>query len=94
MSLLMDVSDYIRRYGTASLSELSQQLRVSPDEIPAAAEVLRQKGRVARRRVLPDCMGSTCSGGGCSCAEAEPAASGKRTPVTVYAWIDKPAAAR
>lgn len=54
MSLLMDVSDYIRRYGTASLSELSQQLRVSPDEIQAAAEVLRQKGRVARRRVLPE----------------------------------------
>lgn len=61
MSLLMDMSGYLRRYGSATLEELARHFQTADDTIETAADVLRQKGRVARRRVLPQCTSGSAA---------------------------------
>lgn len=84
MSLLMDIQDYLRRYGTATQLELAQQLRTTPEMVEMVAETLRTKGKVRFTKVLPACASGACSR---SCSEAPTPAAGKRVPVRVYEWI-------
>lgn len=93
MSLLMDMSGYLRCYGSATLEELARHFQTADDTIETAADVLRQKGRVARRRVLPQCTSGECGSGGCGpngCGSSGAHAGGRR-PVTVYVWLDRAA---
>lgn len=82
MSLLMDVRDYLRRYGSATQGELAQQFRTTPEMVDMMAETLRAKGRVRFGRVMPS---GGCGCGGCSCAAS---GQGKKASVRVYEWIE------
>ena len=84
MSLLMDIQDYLRRYGTATQPELAQQFRTTFEMVEMVAETLRTKGQVRFTKVLPACASGACSG---SCAQAPKHDEGKRVPVRVYEWI-------
>lgn len=65
MSLLMDIQDYLRRYGTATQLELAQQLRTTPEMVEMMAETLRAKGKVRFTKTMPACMSGACSGSCC-----------------------------
>ena len=80
MSLLMDIQDYLRRYGTATQPELAQQFEM----VEMVAETLRTKGKVRFTKTMPACVSGACSG---SCAQAPKHDEGKRVPVRVYEWI-------
>lgn len=84
MSLLMDIQDYLRRYGTATQLELAHQLRTTPEMVEMVAETLRTKGKVRFTKTMPACVSGACSG---SCAQAPKHDEGKRVPVRVYEWI-------
>lgn len=84
MSLLMDIQDYLRRYGTATQPELAQQFRTTFEMVEMVAETLRTKGKVRFRKTMPSCVSGACSG---SCAQAPKHEEGKRVPVRVYEWI-------
>lgn len=84
MSLLMDIQDYLRRYGTATQPELAQQFRTTFEMVEMVAETLRTKGKVRFKKTMPACMSGACSG---SCCDTPTAAAGKRVPVRVYEWI-------
>ena len=45
MSLLMDIQDYLRRYGTATQPELAQQFGTTSEMVEMVAETLRAKGK-------------------------------------------------
>ena len=53
MSLLMDIQDYLHRYGTATQLELAQQLRTTPEMVEMMAETLRAKGKVRFTKTMP-----------------------------------------
>ena len=76
MSLLMDIQDYLHRYGTATQLELAQQLRTTPEMVEMMA--------VRFTKTMPACVSGACSG---SCAQAPKHDEGKRVPVRVYEWI-------
>lgn len=84
MSLLMDIQDYLRRYGTATQLELAQQFRTTPEMVEMVAETLRTKGKVRFTKTMPACVSGACSG---SCAQTPKHDEGKRVPVRVYEWI-------
>lgn len=84
MSLLMDIQDYLRRYGTATQPELAQQFRTTPKLVEMVAETLRTKGKVRFTKTMPSCVSGACSG---SCAQTPKHDEGKRVPVRVYEWI-------
>ena len=84
MSLLMDIQDYLRRYGTATQPELAQQFRTTFEMVEMVMETLRTKGKVRFTKVLPACASGACSG---SCCDTPTIAAGKRVPVRVYEWI-------
>lgn len=84
MSLLMDIQDYLRRYGTATQPELAQQFRTTFEMVEMVAETLRTKGKVRFMKTMPSCVSGACSG---SCAQATKLDEGKRVPVRVYEWI-------
>lgn len=50
MSLLMDIQDYLRRYGTATQPELAQQFRTTFEMVEMVMKTLRTKGKVGSRR--------------------------------------------
>ena len=84
MSLLMDIQDYLRRYGTLPLV-LKVSITISTFEmVEMVMETLRTKGKVRFTKVLPACASGACSG---SCAQAPKLDEGKRVPVRVYEWI-------
>lgn len=85
MSLLLDVQNYLRRYGSATQPELAQQLRTSPEVIQMMVETLRAKGKVRMSRVMPSCMSASCGGSCCKPVEQQ---SVRRTAVMLYQWID------
>lgn len=84
MSLLMDVSGYLKRYGSATEAELVRHFQCTPERMSMMTETLRNKGRIRLRRVLPACTGSVCSG---TCCGAVASGSDRRAPVNVYEWI-------
>lgn len=84
MSLLMDIQEYLRRYGTATQPELAQQFRTTFEMVEMMAETLRTKGKVRFKKTMPSCVSGACSG---SCAQAPKHDEGKRVPVRVYEWI-------
>lgn len=84
MSLLMDIQDYLRRYGTATQPELAQQFRTTFEMVEMVAESLRTKGKVRFTKTMPTCTSGACSG---SCCDTPTTAAGKRVPVRVYEWI-------
>ena len=84
MSLLMDIQDYLRRYGTATQPELAQQFRTTFEMVEMVMETLRTKGKVRFTKVLPACASGACSG---SCAQPPKLDEGRRGPVPVYKWI-------
>ena len=84
MSLLMDIQDYLRRYGTATQPELAQQFRTTFEMVEMVTETLRTKGKVRFTKTMPACMSGACSG---SCCDTSTTAAGKRVPVRVYEWI-------
>ena len=53
MSLLTEMQDYLRRYSTATQSELAQQLRTTPEVIEMMGETLRAKGKVRFLKTMP-----------------------------------------
>lgn len=84
MSLLTEMQDYLRRYSTATQSELAQQLRTTPEVIEMMGETLRAKGKVRFLKTMPACMSGACTG---SCGQGQSSGEGKREPVRVYEWL-------
>ena len=80
MSLLMDIQDYLRRYGTATQPELAQQFHTTFEMVEMVTETLRTKGKVRFTKTMPACMSG-------SCCDTPTTAAGKRVPVRVYEWI-------
>lgn len=89
MSLLLDIQNYIKRYGSATQPELVQQFQTTPEMVEMIGETLRAKGRVRFARVKPACAGGCCGG---SCGEVQSTAGVPHKPVRVYEWVT-PAAA-
>ena len=84
MSLLMDIQDYLRRYGTATQPELAQQFRTTFEMVEMVMETLRTKGKVRFTKTMPACVSGACLG---TCCDTSTTAVGKRVPVRVYEWI-------
>lgn len=84
MSLLTEMQDYLRRYSTATQSELAQQLRTTPEVIEMMGETLRAKGKVRFLKTMPACVSGACTG---SCGQGQPSGEGKREAVRVYEWL-------
>lgn len=84
MSLLTEMQDYLRRYSTATQSELAQQLRTTPEVIEMMGETLRAKGKVRFLKTMPACVSGACTG---SCGQGHPSGEGKREAVRVYEWL-------
>lgn len=86
MSLFMDVQNYLRRYGSATQSELAQQMRTSAEIIQMMAEKLHAKGKIRMSRVMPSCVSGSCSG---SCCTAIGPQTAQRQAVRVYHWVER-----
>lgn len=65
MHMLPALSDYLQRYGRASLSDLARTLGSTPEAVEPMLEHLARKGRIRR---LPE--GSSCGKPCCACDPA------------------------
>jgi Mn-dependent DtxR family transcriptional regulator len=71
--ILTRISDYLRRHGRASVTDMSCGLDTAPDALTGMLSTLERKGRVRR---LPG--GTSC---GKSCGKCDPHA------VELYEWV-------
>ncbi len=77
--MLMELKTYLERQGSASIFDLSNRFRVSPDALRGMLEHWIRKGKVVRKDFSGDCGGCGHSGGCGGCASA--------VSFEIYDWV-------
>ena len=76
--MLLEIRKYLQEHGAASILDLSNRFRISPDALRGMLDHWVRKGTVSRRDFAGDCGGCTSQGHCCGC--------GTLASFEVYEW--------